>query len=456
MTVRCQYGKMLTALKRLHRIYISHQTLFTKIETISNLPVLKLTFMENKIMNENIENTEYTSKCDSPKIWLKIPSVAQASAFATNTITDPFAGRKSPLISNRIVNYRRIQNWENYFLASGIYSVAKAMGVDEKTFTPIKAIAVDEEDLKATEFEQDRAGFHFISAITGDMFAVLYANDKPCDSGITNYFFMPQVVRNAYSAFGYDCIYLSNAQIQQDFRAVMNAIKASIDKGIPVLAWGMGNVTTFSGWHGNMPEGCLIGGYDENDLLYVNLYPGPERMTVDKDGYTAITQGLEGTKGLFFVGDPIEKPDLQEIYRNVIESIPTFLATPPADGYTFGQQAFEKWADTLLDESRFAGKTDDELSGICWDIHCSPYCNICTSAVDAFIQAASEIYDIPLAKKLLPHYKYFVQLRKEIWALHDGFFPPMDKFRTYEFRKKIADILRQMGNICNDILRVFD
>ena len=38
----------------------------------------------------------------------------------------------------------------------------------------------------------------------------------------------------------------------------MNAIKASVDKGIPVLAWGTGNVTTGSGNHHDLlPEGCL-------------------------------------------------------------------------------------------------------------------------------------------------------------------------------------------------------
>ncbi|MEN6584183.1 MAG: hypothetical protein ABFD54_17195 [Armatimonadota bacterium] len=405
-------------------------------------------------MNEIINNIEQTSECDSPNTKPEILNIVQTSAFVTDIITDPFAGREPPRISNRILDYRRIQNWENYFLASAICSVAKVIAVDEEAFKAIKAIAVDEEALKAIGHELASGGFHFFSAITGDMFTVLYATDKPSDSGVTNYFFMPQVIKKAYSTFGYDCIYLSNAQIQQDLRATMNAIKASVDKGIPVLAWGMGNVTMLNGWHGNLPEGCLIGGYDENDVLYVNLYPGPERVTVDKDGYTAITQGLGGTKGLFFVGDPIEQPDLREIYREVIEGISSFLAIPSAGGYVFGQEAFEKWADTLLDESRFAEKTDDELGGICWDLHCSPYCNICTSAAEAFVRAASEVYDISLAKKLLPSYENFVQLRQEIWALHGGFFPPMDKFRTHEFRAKIAETLRRMGKICDEIIRI--
>ncbi|HEX2944910.1 MAG TPA: hypothetical protein VHT96_03030 [Clostridia bacterium] len=395
-------------------------------------------------MSEPIRKPSQTPESYSPKVKPEILTMAQHAAFATDTIADPFAGGEPPRTSNRILNYRRIQNWENYFLASAICSVAKATGADEEAF-------------KAIGNEKVNNGFHFFSAITGDMFTVLYAADKPCDSGVTNYFFVPQVIKRAYSAFGCDCIYLSNAQIQKDYRVVTNAIKASVDKGIPVLAWGMGNVTLGDGsYYDPLPEGCLIGGYDKNDILYVNLYPGPERMSVDSDGYTAVTRGLATTKGLFFVGNPIEKPDLREIYRRVIEGIPAFLAMQPADGYVFGRSAFEKWADTLLDDSRFAGKTDDELGGVCWNLHCSPYCNICTSAAEAFIRAAAEVYNIALAKKLLPLYEGLTQLRQQIWTLHGDFFPPMDKFRTHEFRAQIAETLRRMGGLCNAILQAFE
>ena len=244
-------------------------------------------------------------------------NLAQAAAFPTDTIADPFTGGDPPRISNRIRNYRRIQNWENYFLASAICSVAVATGADEETFSTLGHEKVN--------------GLHFFSAITGDMFAPLYNADKQADSGITNYFFMPQVVKQAYAAFGYDCLYLSPAQIQQDFRAVMHAIKGSVDRGIPVLAWGMGNVTMGGGDRFDpLPEGCLIGGYDEDDLLYVNLYLGPERMSgVDGDGYSAISHGLDTTKGLFFVGNAIEPPDEREIYREAIARIPAWL-TPAA------------------------------------------------------------------------------------------------------------------------------
>lgn len=394
-------------------------------------------------MSEPIKKVEQAPESYSPKVRPEILSMAQHAAFATDTIADPFDGGEPPRTSNRILNYRRLQNWENYFLASAICSVAVASGADE-------------EMLRTMGHEKVNGGFHFFSAFTGDMFTVLYATDKPCDSGVTNYFFVPQVVKKAYAAFGCDCIYLSNTQIKKDFRAVMNAIKASVDKGKPVLAWGMGNVTMGDGSrYDPLPEGCLIGGYDENDLLYVNLYPGPERMTVDGDGYTAITRGLDTTKGLFFVGDPVTLPGLREVYVRAIESIPAFMAMPSADGYVFGKAAFEKWADTLLEENRFTGRTDEELGSICWDLHCSPYCCVCTSAAEIYIRAAAEVYEIELAKRLLPLYQKFTQLRQEIWALHGDFFPPMEKFRTRAFRMQIAEILRKMGEVCDEILQVF-
>lgn len=403
-------------------------------------------------MNEPIRSVEPIPESYSPKDKPVILSIAQASAYATDTIADPFMSSEPPHTSNRIVNYRRIQPWENYFLASAICSVAVAAGADKDA-------------LEHFGSERVNSGFHFFSALTGDMFTYMYSKDGPCDSGVTNYFFIPQVVKKAYAAFGYDCIYISANQIKKDFRAVMNAIKASVDKGIPVLAWGMGNVTGKSGnRYDPLPEGSLIGGYDENDLLYVNLYT-ETGTPVDADGYTAITHGLDTTYGLFFVGEQVEKTDKRQVYQSAIDSIPALLTLLPAETtqsdsnaqYVFGKTAFEMWADTLETESLFEDKTDDELNGICWNLHCSPYCCVCTSAADKFLAGAVEEYpDLTMAVKLLPLYKQMAAYKDEIWAYQGDFFPPADKFRTHEFRAHIAEILRRMGGVCDEILKVFE
>ncbi len=153
-------------------------------------------------MSEPMKKVEHAPESYAPKAKPEILSLAQQAAFATDTIADPFAGGEPPRTSNRILNYRRIHPWENYFLASAICSVAVAAGADE-------------EELKTMGREKVNGGFHFFSAFTGDMFTVLYDTDQPSDSGVTNYFFVPQVVKKAYAAFGRDCVYLSNEQIKR-------------------------------------------------------------------------------------------------------------------------------------------------------------------------------------------------------------------------------------------------
>ena len=398
-------------------------------------------------MNEPVKKTGLTPESYSPKIKPEILTIAEYAAFSSDTIADPFSGGEPPHTSNKIQSYRRIQNWENYFLCSGICSVGKALGSE-----------IDD--------------YHFYANFTGDNFTYLYAADKgnpdnvQCDSGVTNYFFVPQFVKNAYAAFGYDCIYLSNAQIKKDFRAVINAIKASVDKGIPVLAWGMGDVTTNSGNRYNpLPEGCLIGGYDDNDVLYVNLYLGAERLpedSLDEYGYSTITGGLESTNGLFFAGEKLETADMRKVFQSVIDTIPAFLTLLPAESYqggkyAFGKAAFKIWADTLETDLCFENKTDDELGGICWNVHCSPYCCICTSSASDFFKNAAEKYpDFKMVMKLAPLYEKMQNYRQEIWALQGGFFPSMDKFRNHEFRAQIAEILRKMGGVCDEILMSFE
>lgn len=379
----------------------------------------------------------------------EILSVAQYSSYESDSIARLLAGAESPRVSNKIKEYKKIEPWQNYFLCSAICSVGLKLG-------------------------SDIHDYKFYANFTGDNFTYMYSekignpDNIQVDSGVTNYFFAPQLVKKAYTAFGYDCIYISNSEIKKDFRAVMKAIKTSVDKDIPVLAWGMGNVTCSMtdadgkrwGRPSHMPEGCLIGGYDENDVLYVNLYPGPERLpegSVDEFGYSAITNGLDTTYGLFFAGEKLLPTDIHQIYQGVIDSIPTFLTLPPTEGddgmYVFGKIAFETWAETLETDSYFESKTVEKLNEICWNLHCSPYCCVCTSSAYDFFKGAVEQYpDLTMAVTLLPLYKKMQDYKDEIWAIQGGFYPPNDKFRTHEFRAQIADILRKMGGVCDEIL----
>jgi hypothetical protein len=344
----------------------------------------------------------------SPKTKPEVLTMAQFAAYESDTIADPFAGGEPPCTSNKITEYKKIEPWQNYFLCSAICSVGLKLGS-----------GIDD--------------FHFYANFTGDNFTYLYAAEKgnpnnvQCDSGVTNYFFVPQFVKKAYAAFGYDCIYISNTQIKKDFRMVMNAIKASVDKGIPVLTLGLENQPKGTEWwldyNGLLGEGSLIGGYDENDVVYVNIYntySAEGKKNLDEYGYSTITkENFENAKGLFFVGEQIKKPDMRQIYQNAIDSIPAFLTLPPAENesgrYAFGKTAFEVWVDTLEDDSFFENKTDDEFGGIRWNLHCAPYCCVCTSSAADFLKkAAEECPDLEMAVKLAPLYNKMKQYKNDI------------------------------------------
>lgn len=345
---------------------------------------------------------------------------------------------------NIIKTYRQIQSWENYFLCSAICSVGKALGSD-----------IDD--------------YHFYANYTGDNFAYLYPAEKGnpqnlfCDSGYTNSFFEPDAVRRAFAVFGYDCIYISSEQIKNDFPAVMAAIRDSVDRQIPVLAWGMGNVATRGGdFYNPLPEACLIGGYGEDNRLYVNLYMDADSLpenSIDEFGYSLISNGLNTVYGLFIAGDKLVNIDKKELYQNAINAIPRFFTAPSENNgaYVFGKEAFHLWADTLVTDDYFSSLTDEALSEVCWSLHLAPYCCICTSNACDFLKEAAEKYpDLQYAKELILLYAKMQAYRQEIWELQGGFYPPMEEFRKHSYRSQVAAILRKMGDLCDDILAVFN
>lgn len=347
------------------------------------------------------------------------------------------------MTANKITSYRRIENWENFFLDSALYSVGVSLGVTyPNEFTPI-------------------------TAVTGDLFAYLYSDKKPCDSGLTNYFFLPDVVKKTYALFGYTCDYLSNAAIHADMPAAMAKIRTSVDRGIPVLAWGMGGVVFRDGARFDpLVEGSLIGGYDGDHLL-VQLYPGAERLaenSVDEDGYTTIAaaDGLATTYGIFIVGERIAATPEEDFYRETLASIPKFLNLLPADGYVFGRSAFDAWAEVLLDDTNW--QTEEQCDASCWDKHCSAYCAICTSIgvgdgagrmLDYLARGAEVCPQMKIIGKIYPHYVRMRELSQAIWDTQDGFMPSSDKMIQRSFREQLAGILREMGVLCEKIVMEF-
>ena len=356
---------------------------------------------------------------------------------------------------NCIKNYRRIGNWENFFLDSAIYSIAEFMGVKyDNGFTPF-------------------------AAITGDLFTYMYSDTIPCDSGLTNYVIMPDRVLKAFESIGCGCEYLSKEEINRDIPSAVQKIRASVDRGIPVLAWGVGGVPGLR-HSGLMPEGALIGGYDD-DVLLTHLYCGAERLPdescggrpgVDEYGYTAISakEALTGSDGVFIPLEKIQPADPKVVCQDVLRNIPKWLTLSPTGGrqsqthqYVFGKAAFTRWAEVLSDDTVW--QTPAECNeGLIWNKHCSAYCSLCTSTgafggdsrvVDWLRRTAAVCPELPLISEILPLYGEMGALCQRIWDIQGGFMPPADKMREHEYRAEIAAALKKMGDCCDTILQVF-
>lgn len=354
-------------------------------------------------------------------------------------------------MTNRLKNYRRIGNWENFFLDSAVYSIAKYIGVTyDNEFTPI-------------------------AAITGDLFTYMYSDHLPCDSGLTNYVVIPERVVKAYASFGWNCEYLSGKEVNRDIPTAISKIRASVDRGLPVLAWGVSGVPGMRSGE-PMGEGALIGGYDD-DVLLVHLYCGAERLPavsygdrpgVDEDGYTAIPakEALSGTDGLFILTDKITPTEPDIVYREVIRQIPVWLTLSPTGGrvsdteqYVFGKAAFTSWASVLLDDTVW--QNCDE--GTIWNQHCCAFCSLCTSTgsfggdsrvVDWLNRAQIACSDLPLMDTILPLYRKMSDLWKQIWDYQNGFMPSVENMQNHDYRAYIANTLIKMGNCCDEIYKV--
>lgn len=349
-------------------------------------------------------------------------------------------------MTKRIQQYRRIGNWENFFLDSAIYSIAEFVGIKyDNDFTPI-------------------------AAITGDLFTYMYSDIMPCDSGLTNYVLMPDRVVKAFSSFGWKCEYLSKQEVERDMEKAIQKIYASIDRGYLVLAWGVGGIPGMR-QDQQMGEGALIGGYDD-EVLLIHLYCGAERLPaksfdgrpgVDDDGYTAIPvkDALAGTDGIFILTEKITPTDVETVYKEAIMRIPDWLTMMPTGGrvsktekYTFGKEAFTHWSKVLMDDIIWRDCDENMI----WEKHCCAYCSLCTSTervVDWLKRAETICPELSIIAGILPIYQKLSELCQKIWDFQGGFMPSADKMQLHEYRANIAAILQKMGRCCDDILQAF-
>jgi len=172
--------------------------------------------------------------------------------------------------------------------------------------------------------------------------------------------------RRIFDAIGYEHEWVMKEPGRDDEARFRERIMASIERGMPVLGYGVIGP----------PEPSIIAGYDEGGdaLIGWSFFQGfPEfnqGVEFEPSGYYRKHDWFVDTECLLVIGDKVDKPSLQETYRTALEWMlqvaRTPMARPEPDAPEWYQQrhnglaAYEAWADHLLRDEEWP--TDDEAT----------------------------------------------------------------------------------------------
>lgn len=163
-----------------------------------------------------------------------------------------------------------------------------------------------------------------------------------------------EIPSRTFGAFGYESEYLVGEAVQ-DKSLCLAKIKASIDRGCPVIGFG---ITV------QMPMACLIVGYDEGGLYTRSFWP-PEGCRHDAGEYFYSADWYENCTALLFVGQKTkEKLTGAQAYGRVTEWALFYRCcqrTVRQNGQDIylNQYAYDAMVDWLLDD----GEWNDPIEG---------------------------------------------------------------------------------------------
>ncbi len=300
--------------------------------------------------------------------------------------------------------------------------------------------------------------FMFFAGVTGDLFTQTWINPKwqynDSFSNTCHHTVIP--IKNAFAACGYDYEYVPKTEIQKDKTKYIQKIVESIDKGIPVLTFGIVG-----------PPICsIIFGYDENGDILIGWSQFTDESHPDTDGphlecisenYFQKRNGLDKSDALVFIGEKNYTPSIADGVRKSIQNIPTFTDLPETDGLNtkysqrivFGKQAFEAWADSLLDDSCFQNESmlDSPL-----DTYGSCVVQIGTNMhyMDRYLERASDLCPemSMLIDNLKKAYRDVANALKKVTDFQGGYFFDADRSALLrrDFREKLAELVRELGD----------
>ncbi len=293
--------------------------------------------------------------------------------------------------------------------------------------------------------EKPEYDYWFFSDVTGDSFTQVYSDElvTGCLSDITDR------VNNAFTACGYEYSIVNKDDLKEN--KVYQKIISSIDKNIPVIQRKLIN---------SRYEYSIICGYDDNNTYSIYILKGGTNQVQKTE--------FNDSESCIFIGNKVTDPNIKDVYRNLILSIPEYLNMSPKDGFIFGKNAFKSWADSLID-GRFDNMPLNKINKNKY--HTNYLINAGTNgcARGALERTLLLNPDMIFIKKLQYHYDNMQRifdylaytdgkdgLDYQSGGLHGGFKIEPKIFKNQNGMKDLSCKIEEFVLECDRILNIFD
>ena len=279
--------------------------------------------------------------------------------------------------------------------------------------------------------------YWFFSNITGDSLTQLYSKDPNVTAWCPSCnVFDHAFARRAFDACGYEFEHVPGVT-DANRAGLLPRIKASIDRGVPVICRGGGKIYEYAN----------ICGYDGDTLLL---------LVCDKDA----PQILPGKfTELVFIGAKKGRPAPAEVFKRTLMAIPAFLTRPATSAYSFGKQAFMDWAGSFQNGA-FDNVPASHINA--WNAHGTHLCMLGTNGcANDLLRRARETNPAlaPQVDALAPLYNALSEIFHELayrdGGLRGGFNITPETIKDKAQMKVVSDAIMRAAAVCDDILRVF-
>ena len=282
------------------------------------------------------------------------------------------------------------------------------------------------------KYTQRIANLHFITA-SGMAFGLLWSKDycKSC-MDLTQVNEHNETVKNAFAWAGYEYEIMEKASDGSNREVIRERIVESIDKGLPVLAFGIVGP----------PECVIISGYDHKgeEITGWSHFQQWEPCEKESNGMFRRAGWYDSLWKIVFIGKKIGRSiNLKDVLTLGL----SIMEKTDSEGYVAGLAVYDEWIRYVL--SNELDTIDDETLRVRHDLHHDLVGNLAEARCwggDFLLHAAEENKDENM-RGVAMCFKNIHDLCWQVWGVL-GSYGQQDVwkgFRSTENRRKIAKLL---------------